>query len=409
MKKKSLAALIGAMLVGSSAMAVEVSDGGKGDVLIAPMFMTGGGWTSELKVINTNTTDSAVAKVVFHAPTNSAELLDFLIYLTPGDVWVGTVAQAADGTVSVTSTDDSSIRVADAAGCPSATGAGATTSAPFAANFSVNFTSGYVNVFQTRMIRGTVPTPYSKAALVAAYSAACVAGTPITAALTDNVLTGSLKLSNPLNGNILNLPMTALANYDNNTYHSVGRYTGFFANVAGSTKAMVEDAMWSSDIVFPYNNANGQYTFGTITFPTKEAFYAPSASGSQYSPFPGTPVAAYTVRDEQENSLTTTGCSISPCPVDTPNSLPHELNIISIANGDGTSTAGQLFTKSFTKGWVNASVQAEASDTRSKVANNNFSISGFPALATYIQWEYVGNSLQGSWNYAPKTFTPGNF
>ena len=43
MKKKFLAAAIGAMLVGGSAMAVEVAQGGKGDVLIAPMFMAGGG------------------------------------------------------------------------------------------------------------------------------------------------------------------------------------------------------------------------------------------------------------------------------------------------------------------------------------------------------------------------------
>ena len=92
MKKKFLAAAIGAMLIGGSAMAVEVAHGGKGDLLIAPMVMTGGGWTSEMKVVNTSTVDSAVAKVVFHAPDNSAELLDFLIFLSPGDVWVGTLS-----------------------------------------------------------------------------------------------------------------------------------------------------------------------------------------------------------------------------------------------------------------------------------------------------------------------------
>ena len=404
MKKKFLAAAIGAMLVGGSAMAVEVAQGGKGDVLIAPMFMAGGGWTSEIKVINTNPTDSAVAKVVFHAPTNSAELLDFLIFLTPGDVWVGTVQQNADGSVGIISTDDSAVRVTDAAGCPTGTGTTGIT-----ANFAAPFTTGYLNVFETRMIRGTVPTPYSKASLVAAYSAACLAGTPITTALTDNVLTGSVKLANPLNGNMLALPMTALANYDNFTYHSVGRYTGFFANVAASNKAMVEDAIWSSDYVIPYNNAAGQYTFATITFPTKEAFYAPSASGSQYTPFPGTPTVGYTVRDEEERSLTTTGCSVSPCPVDSPSTLPAELNIIAITSGAGTSTVGQLFTQTFTKGWVNAAPFSEVSDTRSKTGNNNLGVVGLPGLATYIQWNFVGSTLQGAWNYAPKTFAPGNF
>lgn len=403
MKKKYLAAAIGALLVGGSAMAVELSHGGKGDVLIAPMFMTGGGWTSELKVINTNTVDSAVAKVVFHAPVKSEELLDFLIFLSPGDVWTGTVSQDANGVVSLVSSDDSSITVTDSNGCPGATG-----TAGIIAPFSVNQTIGYVNVFETRMMRGLGTAPVAKSALVAAYSAACNIGAPITAGLTDNVLTGSVKLFNPLNGNMLALPMTALANYDNSTYHSVGNYTGFFANGAASTKAMVEDALWSSNFVVPYNNAAGQFTFATVTFPTKEAFYN-NAAGSQYSPFPGAPTVSYGVRDEQENALTGTGCSRSPCPVDSVASLPNELNIIQVATGSGTSNNSTLFTQAFTKGWVNAAIASEASDTRSKVGNNNFGIVGLPAIGTYIQWNFVGNSLQGAWNYTPTTFTPGNF
>lgn len=404
MKKKFLAAAIGAMLVGGSAMAVEVAHGGKGDVLIAPMFMTDGGWVSEIKVINTNSTDSAVAKVVFHAPDNSAELLDFLIYLTPGDVWVGTVSQNADGSVTMNSTDDSAVTVTDVNGCPTPTG-----TTGIKANFAAPYTLGYLNVFETRMFRGTVPTPYSKAALVKAYSDACVAGVPITAALTDNVLTGSVKMSNPQNGNVLALPMTALANYDNTTYHSVGRYTGFFANAATSNKAMVEDAIWSSDYVVPYNNATGQYTFATITFPTKEAFYKSSA-GSQYSVFPGTPSVGYVVRDEEERTSSTSGCTVSPCPVTPPNSLPNELNIVAISAGgiSSDSTVGQLFTETFTKGWVNVSPFAEISDTKSRVGNNNFNVVGLPALATYIQWSFNGSALQGAWSYASSTFTPGN-
>ena len=403
MKKKYLAAAIGAMLVGGSAMAVEVAHGGKGDVLIAPMFMAGGGWTSELKVINTNTLDSAVAKVVFHAPDNSAELLDFLIFLSPGDVWVGTVSANADGSVGFSSTDDSALRVTDANGCPASTGTVGLT-----ANFSVPYTTGYVNIFETRMMRGLGNAPVPKAAVLAAYSAACNAGTPITAGLTDNVLAGFVKLANPLNGNILSLPMTALANYDNSTYHSVGNYTGFLANGSLSSKAMVEDAIWSSNYAVPYNNAAGQFTFATVTFPTKEAFYN-SPAGSQYSPFPGSPTVIYGIRDEQENALVGQGCQVSPCPVGSTLVLPNELNIIAITTGAGSNTNGQLFTQTFTKGWVNANVASEPSDTRSKIGNNNLGVNGLPGIATFIQWNFVGSSLQGAWSYAPSTFTPGNF
>ncbi len=403
MKKKYLAAAIGAMLVGGSAMAVEVSHGGKGDVLIAPMFMAGGGWTSEIKVINTNTVDSAVAKVVFHAPDNSAELLDFLIFLSPGDVWVGTVSANADGSVGIVSTDDSALRVTDANGCPSSTGTVGLT-----ANFSVPYTTGYVNIFETRMMRGLGTAPVAKSAVLAAYSAACNAGTPITAGLTDNVLTGAVKLANPLNGNILSLPMTALANYDNSTYHSVGNYTGFFANGSLSTKAMVEDAIWSSSYAIPYNNASGQFTFATVTFPTKEAFYR-TAAGSQYTPFPGAPTVTYGIRNEEELALQGQGCSVSPCPVGAVLTLPNELNIIAITTGAGTNTTGQLFTNTFTKGWVAADVFSEVSDTRSKIGNNNLGVVGLPGIATVIQWNFVGSSLQGAWSYAASTTAPGNF
>ena len=414
MKKKFLAAAIGAMLIGGSAMAVEVAHGGKGDLLIAPMVMTGGGWTSEMKVINTSTVDSAVAKVVFHSPDNSAELLDFLIFLSPGDVWVGTLSSNGT-TTTMTSVDDSSLTVAsNGNGCPAATG-----TAGLTANFSVGYTMAYANIFETRMMRnlptvtGTTGSPVvTKASILAAYSAACVAGTAITTASTDNVLTGAVKLSNPLNGNMLILPMTTFANYDNFSYHDVGSYTGFDSNLSNTSKAALEDAFWSSDFVIPYNNAAGQFTFGTVTFPTKEAFTR-SVGGSQYSPFPGAPRVGFAVRDEQENLLNVVipGCQVSPCPINDPLvlSLPNELNVFQVATGVKTTSSASVGTEGFTKGWVNVAVSSEPSTVRSKTGNNNFGIVGLPALATYIQRNFVGNSLQGAWNYAPATFTPGNF
>lgn len=406
MKKNFVAAAVGAMLIGGSAMAVELAPHGKGDVLIAPMFMTGGQWSTELKVINTSLVDSAVAKLEFHAPTDSAELRDFFIFLSPGDVWTGVVSEAG-GTVSVTSTDDSAYTVSQLAnGCTSATGTpGITTT------LNGNWNTGYVNVFETKMIRGlplNAGGTVDKAAIIRRFSEDCTAGVPITQASTDNVLTGSVKLSNPTNGNILLLPMTALANYDNRQYHNINVYTGFFANAAFSTKPQVEDAIWQSNFVVPYNNAAAQYTFATVTFPTKETFYRNSA-GSQYSPFVGymSPVpVGYSVRDEQENTFTTVGCTFSPCTPDQTYSLLNELNIISVVmNGSGSGTV--VDTKNFSKGWVNVTVAPEASDTRANANYNNFGQVGAPALATYIQWTLSGAQVQGAWNYAPSTYTPG--
>ena len=416
MVKKSLAVALGAMLVAGSAAAVEVNPGAKGDLLIAPLFMTKGGWQSEFKVINTSVTDSAVAKVVFHAPGRSDEVLDFLIFLSPGDVWTGSVVENADGSVGFSSTDASSITVANSGSCPAATGTPGFN--PMQAKFTLPVATGYANIFQARMIRGIAPEAdgtVSKAKILAAYSAACVANTPITAADTDNVLTGSVTMSNPLNGNKLSLGMTALANYDNLAYLSFIGLTSFATNVANSTKQQVEDALWSSNYTVPYNVSAGNASYATVTFPTKETFNL--SASSQYAPFfpavdnkiadIGTAVpVGYDIRDEEEHKVGTVGCSFSPCRPDQTVSLPREVNVIAFVPGSGSSNAGLVYTSGFSKGWANVAIATDVSDTRSTVNYNNFGQAGSPALVTYIHWDVTGGSLQGTWQYAAKTATP---
>lgn len=412
LKKKVLAAALGAMMISSSAFAVELAPAGKGDLLIAPFFMTAGGWQTDLKVINTNTTDSVVAKVVFHAPDNSAEILDFLIFLSPGDVWTGKVVTNADGSVGVSSDDDSSITTTTMGNnCPAATGTAGFD--PTRAKFTVPVGTGYVTIFETRMIRGLGAAPVAKSAILASYSASCSAGTAFGAADTDNVLTGSVTLRNPTSqGDELSLPMTALANYDNLAYHTVGALTSFANNAALSSKAQVEDAIWASDFVVPYNNAAGQYTFGIVTFPTKETYNG--SAFTQYSAFgvgTGSPMVSYAVRDEQENVLGTVGCSFSPCTPGSTLRLPNEVNLVSIATGGSisSSTNSLVYTQTYTKGWVNAAIQSEASDTRSNANYNNFGMAGAPALTSYLIWNATSGGLKGSWMYAPATFTPGAY
>ncbi|HVL09892.1 MAG TPA: hypothetical protein VM512_12155, partial [Burkholderiaceae bacterium] len=73
MKKKLLAVAMGAMLAAGAANAVTVNHAGLGDLLVAPSYFIGGGWQSELKVINTSLTQSVVAKVVIHDNERSEE------------------------------------------------------------------------------------------------------------------------------------------------------------------------------------------------------------------------------------------------------------------------------------------------------------------------------------------------
>jgi len=84
---------------------VTESTDGTGDFLIAPLYLAKGDICSEVRVFNTNETSSILAKVVFRERIASHEV-DLPIFLSPGDVWSGTVCQHNHKVV-LTSTDDS--------------------------------------------------------------------------------------------------------------------------------------------------------------------------------------------------------------------------------------------------------------------------------------------------------------
>ncbi|NOQ31343.1 MAG: hypothetical protein GQ570_09490 [Helicobacteraceae bacterium] len=84
---------------------VTISNDGLGDFLIAPVYIAQGNVCSEVNVMNTNETSSILAKVVIRERLASQEV-DFPIFLSPGDIWSGTLCQRGN-TVVLTSTDDS--------------------------------------------------------------------------------------------------------------------------------------------------------------------------------------------------------------------------------------------------------------------------------------------------------------
>ena len=104
-KKLSLTALL-ALSTSLYADNVKLATDGTGDFLIAPLYLAQDDICSVVKVFNTNETNSILAKVAFREHVSSHEV-DFPIFLSPGDVWVGEVCQAKDGSVLLTSTDDS--------------------------------------------------------------------------------------------------------------------------------------------------------------------------------------------------------------------------------------------------------------------------------------------------------------
>ena len=90
-----LAGLAGAAGIAGSAQAVNVNPDGLGQVLLYPYYTSNNGNSTIISVVNT--TDQAKAvKVRFLEGQNSREVLDFNLYLSPWDVWVGAVADGGD-------------------------------------------------------------------------------------------------------------------------------------------------------------------------------------------------------------------------------------------------------------------------------------------------------------------------
>ena len=72
-----------------------LSEGGAGHILLVPYFTSQNKNMSVLHVVNTDTINGKALKVRFRGAANSDDILDFTVFLSPGDVWTGAV-QAND-------------------------------------------------------------------------------------------------------------------------------------------------------------------------------------------------------------------------------------------------------------------------------------------------------------------------
>lgn len=103
MKKSLSQAIALATLVGgaAAAQAVEVNHEGIGGALLYPLYSVQGSNTTDLSVTNTSDDFKAV-KIRFVEAQNSAEVLDFHLYMSPQDVWTGALVPTETGARLVT-------------------------------------------------------------------------------------------------------------------------------------------------------------------------------------------------------------------------------------------------------------------------------------------------------------------
>ena len=143
MKKLLLSAAFIAATVPAIADNVSIAKDGLGDFLVAPFYMAKGAICSKVTVYNTNTTKSVLAKVAIREQLSSNEI-DLPIFLSPGDVWDGTLCQRNNGDVYLTSNDDSNHpKIKNIL----AQGKDITAQSKKAGNTDVDFTAGYIEIY----------------------------------------------------------------------------------------------------------------------------------------------------------------------------------------------------------------------------------------------------------------------
>jgi len=93
----------------NNAYAIKISSENTGQLLLAPVYFSHDIMLTKLTVINTRVDAAVVARIVVRDYKASAELLETLIFLSPGDVWNGALYGGGNQT-RLYSSDDSALK-----------------------------------------------------------------------------------------------------------------------------------------------------------------------------------------------------------------------------------------------------------------------------------------------------------
>lgn len=378
---------------------INTAPNNKGDMMVFPWFLAlDGGWNTKLTVINTDEVNSVVAKVVFRSFKNSEELLDFLIYLTPADVWTGKIYyNAISKTVRVFSDDDSILT--------SLVPTFATPANPVdQAFFPLQCTDdadylGYVEVIESNYT-GTLGGPgVKKTDLYAWYAAS---GTPTN---TINVLAGYMELTNPVLGLTAGYRATTFRDYENriklNSVDESKIGVGCY-----NSMAEIEASFTKDDIAMPYVKGDN-IALHFFTFPTKLTNFSVCTAVTTASPYyldnmDSKACIPFTLKtyDLKENSPST-GSPFSG----------GSSTILKFCNEVNVMSAADFFAP---EGWGHYNFGDITNDymLSGTTTADEIRFYGAPVIATYL---YIGDaglsSEYGAWtdSYVYDAWAPGTF
>ena len=152
MKKNVLALSIAAMIgglgfAGAASAALSVAESGTGHMLVVPYYTAQNGNMTVLHVVNTDAIKGKAVKVRFRGASNSDDVLDFQVFMSPGDVWTAAVSQGADGVASLVTADGTCTLPAIAKNTPVSFVTDRLPTTMSAADKANNTREGYVEIF----------------------------------------------------------------------------------------------------------------------------------------------------------------------------------------------------------------------------------------------------------------------
>jgi hypothetical protein len=412
-----------AVFMAGSAWALNLTDhvtlapNAKGDLLFIPLYVAiDGGWETKINVVNTSFVWPVVAKVVVRSMVYSRELLDFFIYLSPTDVWTGTLEFGPNGPRMV-STDDSVLATPTTFASPAV---------PFEADLDRfgdlcaddSSAFGYVEIFEAwSTLDGPLTSdqvmPITKESIKVAFEAAT------TFAQVANVLTANFEITNSVAAFTAAADATILKDYNVIARLTLAAETRI-GQLANNNICEVEAALSRNNLAMYYYNSEDKLALHTITFPTKltqnancgacesvlseffaENYLASSCWGADYG---------QTFFDLSEISLIGDSPIISPPPVIPQNQFPGEVNFTGVFIDNAL----------FVEGWSNykfikASPLTEdpvLTDCAPLQLGDLITFTGAPVIGTTLFLGVDGMSLMGSafdlgavtYNQAPVTF-----
>lgn len=431
MKKTFLrsAAIAVAVTGASAAHAVHVNSDGLGQVLLYPYYTVQNGYVTAIHVVNT--TDQAKAvKVRFLEGKNSEEVLDFNLYLSPHDVWTGSVVPDAANGAKLVSNDTSCIapRQLSASGEPFRNFEFA--SDPLSSDPNRR-AEGYVEIIEmgeltnSAQITAVTHTAAGVPANCATIQAADTAGS-VAVSIPSGGLFGSGHLVSVNGGVRDSYEPTALDNFaDIPLWTPAGDLQpsleqsipfaeildgSFVVDFAAASGIDAVSAVLTQDVIFnEYTIDAGRLsqTDWVITFPTKWAY----VNNVDPSPFqrvwnPGTTASpvlqschdvAFTYYNREEGSQTPAGGDFSPKPPTSTFGLCTEVNTLTLYRASDTASAARLFgavsthaalaiQNGFEAGWMSIKWAQEGDSvaipagTGVLVDNNGVSVWGLPVI-----------------------------